>query len=163
FDGINIYGGGAMGNVVVGNHIGINQTRANILGNHLNGVDVHDGASGNTITSNFIAGNTFNGVLVFGAGATGNMVLGNLIGTDDFAIGNGTNGVAISGISANTISGNTISANGGQGVLLTGGGASGNLVQGNFIGTDSTGQLARDAIGNPLGNTGDGVQIISGA
>jgi titin len=165
-DGVNINGGGATGNIVQGNHIGINQTGATILGNHLNGVDVHDGASGNTITGNFIGANTFNGVLIFGANATGNAVQGNRIGTDDtgaYALGNGSNGVAINGISGNTISGNTISANGGQGVLLEASGASGNLVQGNLIGTDVTGLLATDANGNSLGNTGDGVDILSGA
>jgi subtilisin-like proprotein convertase family protein len=172
-DGVNINGGGAMGNIVQGNHIGINQTLANFLGNHLNGVDVHNGATGNTITGNFIAGNTFNGVLIFSATATGNMVQGNLIGTDDtgaFAIGNGTNGVAIGmGASANTIGGagaglgNVISANMGQGVLITGSGASSNVVQGNFIGTDATGTVARDANGNALGNALNGVLISGGA
>jgi titin len=165
-DGVNIYGGGATGNVVRANHIGINQTAATILGNHLNGVDVHDGASANTITGNLIGANAFNGVLIFGPNATGNVVQGNLIGTDAtgvLAIGNGTNGVAISGISGNTISGNTIAANGGQGVLLTGGGASGNLVQSNLIGTDVTGTLSTDANGNFLGNASAGVSLQSGA
>jgi hypothetical protein len=52
--------------------------------------------------------------------------------------------------------GNLISANNRFGVYLLGGGTSGNVVQGNQIGTDAAGTAA-------LGNTADGVALFSGA
>jgi len=91
----------------------------------------------------------------------GNVVEGNFLGTDvtgTLALGNGRSGVNIYGISqGNTIGGttagarNVISGNG-AGVWITS--WPGNLVQGNFIGTDATGTA-------DLGNTWDGV-ILDG-
>ena len=85
----------------------------------------------------------------FGYGAaSGNAVLGNLIGTDVSGadpLGNLANGVEISGASDNTIGGttaaarNVISANTTNGVDINGSGSTGNIVAGNFIGTDPTG------------------------
>ena len=52
--------------------------------------------------------------------------------------------------------GNVISANGNFGVWISGAGATGNVVQGNMIGTDTSGTYA-------IGNGEDGVRIDSGA
>ena len=66
------------------------------------------------------------------------------------------------GSSDNTIggtvagSGNMISGNTGDGIDIVGSGATGNLVEGNYIGTNAAGTAA-------LANTGDGVQIEGGA
>ena len=49
-----------------------------------------------------------------------------------------------------------ISGNGAEGIRIDGAGATGNLVQGNFIGTDRTGTI-------DLGNAGDGISILAGA
>jgi len=88
------------------------------------------------------------------------LIEGNYVGTElsgTQTIGNG-NGVEIHG-NFNTVGGavkrasNLISGNSSVGVLLTGN-TTGNLIQGNFIGTDSTGT-------KPLGNL-DGVFVVSG-
>lgn len=103
-----------------------------------------------------------------GEAAAGNVVQGNYIGTDVTGtadLGNGEDGVFISGGVNNTIGGtsagarNIISANGhlgrpndGRSGIEIWNGASGNLIQGNFIGTDVAGNT-------PLGNREYGVFI----
>ncbi len=93
----------------------------------------------------------------------GVVILGNFIGTDltgTFALGNGTFGVAVDNTPDVIIGGtgagdrNIISGNVAAGVGLVAG-ATGELVEGNFVGTDVTGT-------NPLGN-GTGVLIDGGS
>jgi titin len=159
------------GNVVLGNRIGTDVNGTAPLPNRSNGVEM-SGATANTIggrvagSANVISGNTRDGVYLFGALSSGNLVLGNRIGTDvngTAALGNGRDGVRIVRLAtANTIGGtaagsaNVISRNGGNGVYLMGNGVSGNVVLGNRIGTDKSG-AAR------LGNARDGVLIAAGA
>jgi hypothetical protein len=91
-------------------------------------------------------------------------VHGNLIGTNAGGtadLGNTLSGVKIEGnASSNTIGGNTaaarniISGNNEHGVFLVGTGVTGNLVQGNYIGTAFNGTAA-------LGNTLAGVRIAN--
>ena len=105
------------------------------------------GPTGNTIGgtsagyANTIASNGGYGVYISGSGATLNLVEGNFIGTnpgDDTGLGNTYSGVMIDdGPSDNRISGNVIGSNGYDGVTIEGSGTSGNLVEDNFIGTDS--------------------------
>ena len=92
-----------------------------------------------------ISANTGAGVSIQGGASSGAAILGNLIGTDrsgTFALGNGADGVDISGMSAVTIGGTTaaarniISANAGAGIGLLAS-DTGELIEGNFIGTDS--------------------------
>jgi hypothetical protein len=123
-------------------------------------VDLSNNTIGGTAAGagNLISGNGSHGVeVIFG---TGNVVQGNRIGTDASGsqpLGNGGHGLLIEGGSSTLIggqtvgAGNLISANQGSGVVLAGPGH-GNLVQGNFIGTDDSGTAA-------LGNAGDGVHI----
>ncbi len=152
------------GNVVLGNLIGTVVNGTANLGNGLDGVLVETGAYDNTIGGgNVISTNGASGVNLFLG--SGNLVQGNLIGTDihgTAALGYGLDGVIISnGASANTVGGtaagsrNVISGNE-YGVAIGGTGVSGNVVLGNFIGTDVNGTAA-------LGNTRDGVVIIAGA
>jgi hypothetical protein len=169
------------GNVVEGNRIGTDVSGTSALGNLNQGVAIQAGASNNLIggtapgAGNVISGNSQDGVVITGSGTTGNQVQANLIGTTadgSHPLANkGYYGVLISGgATNNTIggasqvnaagqlsgAGNLISADsGGIGVLITGGGSNGNVVQGNFVGTDFTGTHA-------LGN-GDGVDIEEGA
>ena len=164
--GILIDGTGASGNVVEGNFIGTDSDGTLDLGN-FSGVVIED-APNNTVggslagEGNLISGNNTGGIFVSCAGASGNVVQGNLIGTDVTGradMGNGGSGVIIQDAPNNTIGGsqqgegNIISGNGGDGIAVGGAGASGNAVQGNYIGTDATGS-------NDLGNVRSGVLII---
>ncbi len=103
------------------------------------------------------------GVRITGSGATGNVVLGDYIGTNAGGAGplpNIQDGVLIdSGASGNTVggtapgSGNLISGNDQNGVHIRDTTSTGNVVQGNLIGTDVTGSLTI------TGNANDGVLI----
>ena len=101
------------------------------------------------------------GVEIAGADATGNRVEGNFVGTNDGGTvdsGNGVRGVFIDGAADNTVGGtqpdmrNVISGNDEDGILVFGFGATGNRVEGNFIGTTADGSA-------DLGNTEDGVLV----
>src|SRR5207253_7759602 len=105
---------------------------------------------------NVVSGNGSVGVQVFGLGATGNVIAGNLIGTDASGLqplGNAQDGVFLNAASGNTVGGteagarNVISANGSVGVQVFAG-ASGNVIEGNFIGPDIQG---RPRLGNTFG------------
>ncbi|MGP0069832.1 MAG: beta strand repeat-containing protein [Isosphaeraceae bacterium] len=171
--GLLIYGQGyaTTGNVVAGNLIGTTVSGDAPLGSGNVGVDLILGASGNWIgvnpvdgpenadQRNVISGNAGDGVEISGSGTTGNLVVGNFIGTSaagTAVIANGGDGVAIdSGAAANTIGGsiaaarNVISGNAYAGVGLSA--ANDNVIEGNFIGTDTTGTVG---LGN---NTGSGL------
>src|SRR5204862_36319 len=134
--------GSVTGNVVVGNRIGTDVTGTAALGNTV-GLQL-DGA-GDTIDEttaparNTIAGTVASTAAGGGgesrASATGNVVVGNRIGTDvngTAALGNDTDGVRIGGGSDNTIGGtaagegNVISGNAFYGVDFTGSGTNRN-------------------------------------
>jgi CSLREA domain-containing protein len=142
-------------NKVQGNYIGTDKNGTAALGNS-RGVWI-DSASNNTVggttaeARNIISGNTEFGLLIYLSGATGNIVQGNYIGTDETgnqALANGWDGVRIHEAPNNFIGGTTgtsssglcegacnlISGNGDDGVEIRGAGATGNVVQGNFIG-----------------------------
>ena len=174
-NGIDISDPGTLGNVVEGNSIGVNNTGRTALANALDGVFLQNGASGNTIggtgtgAGNLISGNTGNGVDIDVAAVISttinNLVVGNLIGTDlngTAAVPNHQNGVLINNEADNTIGGttagvgNVISGNTGDGVQITGFAATGNVVQGNLIGTDVNGSVA-------VANGGNGVEVLAGA
>ncbi len=150
----------ATNNSVRGNFIGTNQAGTGALGNTFDGVQIFNGANGNTIgglsvgEGNVISGNAQDGVEINGAGADGNIVQGNIIGLNALgtvALGNGQDGIRLTNVDTNNISRNTISANGRDGVLIDGG-STGNVLSGNFIGTDTSAALDR-------GNARNGVRI----
>ncbi len=167
--GIAIQGVAATGNNVQGNLVGTNATGTGTIGNTLSGILLDD-AGTNTIggttaaARNVIAGNLQDGVFLLKAGATNNLVQGNFIGTTlngAADLGNKKSGVHIDGgASANTIGGastaarNVISGNDEHGVYLVGSGVTGNLVQGNYIGTAVNGTAA-------VGNTLSGVKVAN--
>src|SRR5439155_1721928 len=68
--------------------IGTSVDGASPLGNVGDGVQIRDGAKTNTVggtaagAGNVISDNEQSGVAIFGAGATGNAVIGNFIGTN---------------------------------------------------------------------------------
>src|SRR5262249_25786896 len=105
---------------------------------------------------NVISGNRSDGVVIT---SNGNVLEGNFVGTDvtgTLALSNGQDGVSVSGGASNSIGGmtagarNVISGNNRDGIVIRSG--NGNLVQGNYIGTDVKGK-------NPLGNGAHGVHI----
>jgi hypothetical protein len=159
--GVGIEGSGTMGNVVSGNLIGLNHGDQWGMGN-VNGVHIRDGADGNTVggdTSgerNVISANRGYGIYVEGSGTTGNVILGNYIGTgadgsySPAELGNDGDGVLINnGASDNTVGGptagerNVIANNDWSGVAIYGTGTDDNTVMGNYVGLNAAGTGAR--------------------
>ncbi len=165
--GILISGALATGVTVQGNLIGTDSTGTADLGNAEDGIQIIN-ASGDMIEGNsqsvqVISGNLV-GVEIDGATSTQNLIEGNLIGTDKSGsadLGNSNEGIRIEGAYGNTVggttsaAGNVISANQ-WGIRLDGSTAALNLIEGNFIGTDSSGTLN-------LGNEINGVIVSNGA
>ena len=157
---------GTSNNSVTGNFIGINAAGTAALGNVQNGAIISgQDATGNTIgPDNVISGNLTNGVRVR-SDASGNFVRGNLIGVNPgmtAAIPNLLEGVQLNdGATNNTVGGpgpdrNVISGNGNNGVLFVDATTLGNVVQGNFIGTNATASAA-------LPNAASGVDFQTGS
>jgi titin len=154
--GVNLRDAGTTGNLIENNLIGTNLAGNAALGN-LTGIFVSNGSSANLITLNVISGNTL-GIGLF-TSTTGNLVTANLIGTNPAgtaALPN-NDGLQVGG-DGNTVGGttaaarNVIAGNNRYGVLISG---SGNLVEGNFIGTQKDGVHA-------LGNAFSGVFVTNG-
>src|SRR4051812_40623831 len=128
---------------------------------------------------NVISGNTNTGVLIqgptpdsTGGFAVQNTVRNNYIGTDaagagrnangpvcrnainqgPASCGNFGNGIEIENAQLNTIAGNIISANSGEGLRIDGFRSTGNIIQGNYVGTDRTGTI-------DVGNGSSGIYI----
>ena len=167
-DGVHINGGGTSGNLVEGDYIGVNASGLAGLGNRNNGVFILGGASNNTIgglgsgSGDVISGNGQNGVDISDSNTSGNVVEGDDIGVSangSAAVPNDEDGVFMQNqASYNTIGGtttaarNVISGNFDDGILLTDFSTSSNAIQGNYIGSDASGQHA-------LPNSNDGIQI----
>jgi hypothetical protein len=169
FGGVSISGAHTDGNLVQGNYIGVDEAGTTGAGNEL-GIEIKDGAKNNLIggtdigAGNVISGSSGNGISLGGSTThptTGNRVVGNIIGLDalgDAAIPNGNNGIEIDNASDNIIGGTTaasrniISGNVHDGLHIV---AHRTVVQGNYIGTDISGQFAR-----PNGKSG--VYILGG-
>src|ERR1041385_1152267 len=172
FEGIRIFNSTA--NQILGNFIGTNAAGNSLIPNSGDGVLLGFGGTpaaaqnnivgGTTVgAGNLISGNTFAGVDIRDSGSSGNQILGNLIGTDvtgTIDLGNIQNGVFIIGAPNNQIGGtnaaarNVISGNNNDGVQISDSTTTGNLVQGNFIGTNISGAAA-------LGNTYNGIRIVN--
>jgi len=191
--GVNLDGSGTSGNVVAGNLIGLNvDSHGHVidgLGDGFAGIILTDGASGNWIGVNSAAGvgtenalqrnvisGSYIGVAIYDTGTTGNVVAGNLIGTDPsgttavpnqtfdaplswgvvIAVGASSNLIGTSGqdgaddaLERNVISGSTAA-----GVYIyefqgtQGAPTTGNVVAGDYIGTTEAGTAA---LGNAYG------------
>jgi len=169
----NVISGGILGVNIRVSNTRFNRIQGNFIGTDVSGtvaIPNGDGILSNTPDSliggttpaarNLISGNFDNGIVLFADAGTRNIVQGNFIGTDitgKTSLSNGESGIFISNPTLNLIGGtipaarNLISGNTGGAVFILGSGASGNRVQGNFIGTDITGTA-------PLGN-GQGVAV----
>lgn len=178
------------GNLVQGNRVGTDVTGTAALPNTTFGVHVYfsaDNVVGGTAPGmgNLISGNGSTGLEIDSNAAANTLVQGNRIGTDaagNFAIANQGYGVQIVGASQCTIgglavgAGNLISGNLFDGIFFDKFATvvpTGNVVQGNFIGTDATGTAAIPnlksgiaflwAENNAIGGTGPGEgNVISG-
>jgi parallel beta-helix repeat protein len=159
-DGVKIDSGGS-GNVVLGNYIGVNTYDTTVVGNSGNGIEV--AGNSNTIGASYavapneISGNTGDGVLL-DSGSSGNVVLGNYIGTNHGGTAAVANKVGIEDAgSSNTLGGsvlgarNVISGNTGDGVLNDST-ATAETIEGNYIGLNVGGNTA-------LANGSNGVEI----
>ncbi|MDP2949216.1 MAG: CSLREA domain-containing protein [Chloroflexota bacterium] len=153
-EGIVIGGAGAEGNVVRGNLIGVDAGGSTAMSNR-NGVHIYAEARANLIGGsnpgdrNIISGNEGVGITISGSA---NIVQGNYIGTDTSgtaAIPNAFEGIWIApGAQDNVIGGSTpeerniISGNELLGLRISGPGATGNVVKGNYVGVDASGSAA---------------------
>jgi len=181
---------GAAGNTVTGCYLGTDPTGTTAVANAFPGIEIAEGASGNTIggttaaARNVISGNAFIGLSIHDSGTNNNVVSGNYIGlnaTGKAAIPNTYEGVEIfGGAQGNVIGGtatgarNVISGNNLDGVAIIEAGTSANLVQGNYIGLTAAGTaklanmgagvvVAGSATGNTVGSsTAGGRNVISG-
>ena len=161
---------------VQGCFIGTDPTGTSVPGTETYGVLIDQNATtakiGGTTPAdrNLISGNTQAGVAFGnenGAGGDGHVVQGNLIGTN--AAGNGAlgnrEGIDVAAATTNSTLGgtsaaarNVISGNTDRGIIIShsigAANITGNVVEGNYIGTDVTSTL-------PLGNAGNGVDTAA--
>jgi len=159
---------GVSGNTVLSNYIGTSATGVADLGNALSGVLLDSGATSTNIgtgvvgSGNVISGNA-GGIRLENASTQRNTIASNIIGlaaNGNTVLPNDAAGIQVVAATLNTIGTtgngrNTISGNSGPGVSIDGG-ATGNSVQFNRIGTDAAGEFARP-------NTGPGVIISNSA
>lgn len=142
-------------NLIEGNRIGTSVDGTADMGNGGYGVEVSGfagAAVGNTIRNNLISGNGDAGIWIYGDYASGTIVEGNYVGTDvtgSVAMGNDHGGVSVNaGATSNRIGGTTaaqrniISGNAYVEVTIDGAATTGTVIQGNYIGTDVTGNNA---------------------
>jgi uncharacterized repeat protein (TIGR01451 family) len=160
---------GSKVNTVAGNFIGTNATGTAGIPNSGDGILVQNSPS-NIIggvgggLGNVVSGGNFIGIEIAGNASSSNRVQGNFVGTNasgNGALGNLFEGVFINGAPNNTIggaAGNVLSGNGAaalghEGLRILGAESTGNVVQGNFIGTNAGGTAA-------IPNSGSGVLLI---
>ena len=190
------------GNMIQGNYVGTNAAGTAAVANTQNAV--HITGPGNTVggvastpgtpPGNVLSGNGQVGISVLGESADGNAIYGNLIGTDAAGtadLGNGDLGVYILSGADGTLVGsatsghrNVISGNAARGVGIFDASTTGNIVAGNYVGTNiygtalaagtqsngvtiADGGVQSNVVGGTTtaernvisGNTGDGVKI----
>jgi autotransporter-associated beta strand protein len=169
----------AGGDTIQANYLGTDPTGTSAEGNRDQGLLIFGGSANNQIVQNVIsangATNQFSGVFVGDTGTNGNDFFGNFIGTNSTgtaALGNGGVGIYIANGAENNLIGtngdgindtaerNIISGNGFQGVAIqgtsSGANTTGNIVAGDYIGTNAAGTAA-------LANGNNGVFIYGGA
>lgn len=186
-DGVLMENSGTSENSVIGNWIGIAANAFRARSNGLvagNGITVRNQASRNDIGGpdpgerNIIGGEQHHAILLSGTGTSQNRVRGNFIGlnpTGQYSFYIGTGVVMRDGASHNVIGGsapgerNCISGSAneeypyGGGVMLYGDGTSYNVVQGNYIGLDSSGtRLAPNATAGVVLGSGASFNTVGG-
>jgi hypothetical protein len=170
--GMAVYGINTLGNVLLGNFVGVGVSGTDVIGNIGEGISITRGSSlnviggGQTGAGNIIGGNRGSGVFLGDSGTIGNVIAGNFLGvgaSGAVAAPNAFYGVEIAnGPSSNTVGGlrlslrNVISGNGGSGVAIYGPNTVGNIVLGNYVGVDASGTVS-------VPNIANGVEISDGA
>ena len=166
FTGAAVLLDGAGGDTIANNFLGTDPTGTLA---QPNGGGVLVNSSHNLISNNLISGNTVDGVSISGTSITpvdGTVIAGNLIGADvtgELSVGNASGAYNAAGVyvsyAINTVIGgttaadrNVISGNAHDGVAFANISGLGNIVEGNYIGTDVTGL-------NPLSNFANGVDL----
>lgn len=160
---IAIYMNGADAFNIVGNYIGISPNTGypaipNSLGLHVenNGAGTHSIGNGTFTGRNYICSNNNHGISIINS--AGNDINGNFIGLkpDNSAGGNSGWGIQMLGSLSNnnTIQNNIISKNGIDGIIFDTQAGENDFVNGNYIGTDSTGLMA-------MGNLQKGIHILN--
>jgi len=152
--GIQVYGENAKFNKFTGNYLGCNHDGTQRKGNY-NAIEIISGANNNQVGGralserNLVSGNEYAGIRI--SDAHHNLVINNWVGIDrtgSIELHN-YDGITVEGAAAfNQIGGdsacerNVTAGNVAYGVDIFGVGCEGNLIQGNFIGTDATGSYA---------------------
>ncbi len=154
------------GDIIEGNYVGVDATGEAALPNMEIGISVYNAQNitiGGTSSGarNVISGNSSDGLQFIapnGGSVQNNVGQGNYVGLDAAgrgAVPNGGVGISVLGGSTATQmtiggttpgEGNVVAGNGEEGILL--GGASGNIVQGNFVGVNALGTAV---VGNQIG------------
>ncbi|MBZ5623787.1 MAG: hypothetical protein LAQ69_34560 [Acidobacteriia bacterium] len=153
---------GAYDNLVAGNYLGLNASGSDVLGNAVGGVSMVSGSYRNVVVNNVIAAGQGYGVLMNDWNTSYNTMVGNLVGTDATgtkAFPNGAGAVWIGmGAGYNRIGGSTAAERNvlAGPVTLTRQTGPGNLVTGNFIGTNRDGTRG-------LGLPGAGIDLSDGS
>ena len=175
-------------NSITGDYIGLDHSGFFAAGNGGDGIQItgsHNTIGGTRVSDRVVvSGSSGAAIDLSGSHANHNSILGDYIGTDadGFAAVANANGIVIrSGANHNQIGGtlhgarNVISGNLHDQVVITGNGSSANVLQGNYIGPDSSGDAAalsgRDGIrleagasGNQIGGTtSESGNLIGGA
>jgi len=170
--------------IIINNHIGVTEVGNSPLGNQREGILLRAGSdnaligTGDPGDGNIISGNGFEGIEI--AASDQAFLYGNLVGVSRnglIDLGNGQSGIRITSGSDNNVIGadsddesNVISGNGVHGIRL---GGDGTRVEGNYIGTTSSGNSALgndqggifvdfDTFGNHVIGAPGGGNIISG-
>ncbi|MBE2246528.1 MAG: T9SS type A sorting domain-containing protein [Candidatus Competibacteraceae bacterium] len=151
--GISVTGSSCFNNFIVGNYIGCNYNATDTLSN-INGIEImvaHSNTIGGSTLSdrNIVSGNNHVGIRI--ANSNNNIIKGNYVGinrTGDAAVRN-YDGISIEGTSKyNTVGGysvadrNYVSGNIAYGIPVFGAGCDYNLIIGNYVGTDITGNIS---------------------
>jgi hypothetical protein len=170
-NGITLSGGGVKGLKIIGNYVGMGVDGKTEIGNAFYGLRIGEGASGNTVGSttltsrNFIGGNGVDGVLLDGAGTTGNTFMNNFIGltAPAAAASNANANVLIrNGATANTFVANDIAGASTAGVELEDAGTSGNVIKGNLIGLNAANGILGGGFAGVFLNNGASNNVIGG-
>ena len=176
FNGMTLIYADATNNTISGCWFGLDTAGTNAAPNAFQGILIGAGASRNIIGGtnalqrNVISGNAQYGVFITDSNTTGNVVLGNYIGTDasgSNAVPNGLSGIFIGNSASGNIIGsanpagrNVISGNGQYGIWISN--TVNNVILGNYLGLNASGETTLPNQFSGIGLFGGSQNIIGG-